>query len=174
MNLPRYNIHRLQNRILLMLFAAGPRTNEELALLLNNRPSSVRGANSTNIALGLVTMTRRRGCKPVFSITPEGNARVNSFPPHDPRSTEKLPHNRAAPVKEKVIAAMRTGLKATDWARVTTTRNRLYILVDELRRLGYVISKTKQGKFVTYTLVSEPSKKGNPNASSLHPDRIRP
>ena len=154
---PSSNLYLLHHRVLMILYAVGPRTNEEIAALLNNKPASVRGANSLNIAIGLVELERRsRAAEGVFSITQAGIDRLKTLPVTNPGM--RAPPNRGNPVKDKVLVAMKTGLKATDFAKVTTSRARLYAIVDELRRLGYVIQRKKEGRFVTYILVSEPKK----------------
>lgn len=135
----------------MMLYAVGPRTNEELTALLNNKPASVRGANSTNMAMGFVTMTKPGKKEAVFTITQAGCTHLRTLPTTKPG--DRVPASKAHPVKDKVLFMLRNGgLKATDFAKVTTTRNRLYIIINELQKLDYPIKKKKIDKFVTYYL----------------------
>lgn len=135
----------------MMLYAVGPRTNEELTALLNNKPAAVRGSNSTNMAMGFVTMYKPSNREAVFSITPHGIAHLSTLPETKPG--ERVPATRAHPVKDKILFLLRNGgLKATDFAKVTTTRNRLYIIINELQKLDYKVKKKKVDKFVTYYL----------------------
>lgn len=135
----------------MILYAVGPRTNEEITALLNNKPASVRGSNSTNMAMGFVSMYKPSNKEAVFTITPHGIAHLKSLPETKPG--ERVPASRAHPVKDKILFILRNGgLKATDFAKVTTTRNRLYIIINELKKLDYPIKKKKTDKFVTYYL----------------------
>lgn len=146
---PTTNLYILPNRILMMLYAVGPRTNEELAALLNNKPTSVRVANSLNIAAGLATLTQENKKEAIFTITKNGIDRVLKLPATKPG--ERAPPTRANPVKDRVLAAMRNGgLKATDFAKVRVTQRRLHTIVSELRKLGHPIKTKRNHRFVTY------------------------
>jgi hypothetical protein len=132
-----------------MLYAAGPRTNEELAALLNNKPTSVRGANSLNISMGLVSLTQENKKEAIFTITKDGIDRILKLPATKPG--ERVPPTRANPVKDRVLISMRNGgLRAADFTKVTVTQKRLYSIVCELKKLGHPIKTKRKNGLVTY------------------------
>lgn len=157
MKLPRKTpLNLVRNRILIMLNGGGPRTNSELAVLLNNTRGAVSGANSFNISLGYVTYHKEPGASEVtYTITAEGVQHLQTMPSI---VTKLVPVPKPTPVKDRILEALKVGLRADNWMSVSNSRNQLYKHITELRHKGYVIEKTKNGVLVTYWLKKAPQK----------------
>ncbi len=139
----------LSNRILMMLQGGGPRTNSELAIMLNNERGSVSGANSMNASKAFVTYQRVKGqSEVVYTITAEGAAHVATMA----AQTLLDPPIRYNETELRLLTRMKTGFRAKDWKEVFNSRGHMYGTITKLIKQGRKIKKVMTGREVNYIL----------------------
>lgn len=139
----------LSNRILMMLHGGGPRTNSELAVMLNFERGSVSGANSMNASRGFVSYTRVKGqSEVVYTVTQEGIDHVMAM---QTMTLQEKPF-RYSQAQLKLIERMKTGFRSRDWQEIFGSRGHMYMTVMKLSKQGLKIKKVKVEREVTYIL----------------------
>lgn len=139
----------LSNRILMMLQGGGPRTNSELAVMLNNERGSVSGANSMNASRAFVTYQRVKGqSEVIYTITAEGAAHISTM------AAQSLldPPIRYNEAELRLLTRLKTGFRGRDWKEVFNSRGHMYGTINKLIRQGRKIKKVKLGREVSFSL----------------------
>lgn len=137
----------LQDKILIVLNGGGPRTNSEIAEILNGNLNSVRTANTTNVDSGYVIFEKKTKHESLMCITSCGIDRVSFM-----LTSSYKPPKTKEPVRDKMLAALKEGIWSTEWNKVCNARTTLYKWITLLRNEGYNITKFKKGTAVFYKL----------------------
>lgn len=139
----------LPDKILLMLKGAGPRTNSELAVLLNHNMNSIRGANSKNRAMGWTEYVE--DLNPLESLNRLTQAGLDRIDKKLMHSIARPPLVRVKTVKEPLLKALKAGVASKDFQQFCTRREGFRTHIADLRKEGHVIERSK-GKNAIYKL----------------------